>query len=235
MSKIALICPTRGRPVQFRRMVDSAMRTAQNPDNIHVYFYLAETDSTRDYYPNLERTTRFLGHDWSAVMASNYLAQHTNGESLLFMCADDCVFSTPHWDTALLEASKDGKPCVFSLLDSRDPNGTPHPIVSRSFMEVLGYFMPPIFLHWHCDTWVSDIAKSTGCFVHLRDYLLIHDKPSDRGQPDETHRRIRDLGWNIRDKYVNDVCQDYLAMQKEKVRIAHRVIMHGEGSVEHVD
>lgn len=216
MTRIALICPTRGRPVQFKRMADSAFRTAENPDNIHIYFYVAESDPYKDYYPNLERTSRFLGYDWSAVMASNYLAQEAHGSDLFFMACDDTVFSTPHWDKALIDAY-DSKPHVYSLLDSRSTDGTPHPIVTKEYIAAMGYFMPPIFLHWFADSWTVDIAKANNCFTHLKDYLLIHDKPSDRGEPDETHKRIRQLGWMERDKYVSEICEDWLAQQKNKL------------------
>ncbi len=217
-ARIALICPTRGRPAQFKRMVESAFRTAENPDNIWIYFFTAECDPATNDYLKLERCTHFIGPDWSSVMASNYMAssEPVSDKDLLMVCADDCVFSTPHWDKALLDAY-DGKPHVYSLLDSRDPDGTPHPVITREYIKAMGYFMPPIFLHWYGDSWTAKIAKANNCFTHLKDYLLIHDKPSDTGEGDETHKRIRQMGWLDRDNYVAHTCQDYLGTQINKL------------------
>ena len=138
------------------------------------------------------------------------------------LASDDMIFDTPGWDKALLEHydALENKIHVYHLQDSRDADGTPHPIVTREYIEAMGYAFPPIFLHWFLDTWTREIAKANNCFTHLKDYLLVHDKPSDKGQPDTTHSRIREWGWNQRDKYVNDTCQHFLALEKQRLRTA---------------
>lgn len=236
---ISILCPTRGRPVEFRRMVDSAMQTADAPDKLRVMYFLGSDDPRMHDYPKeIKNCMSFIGQPWSAVMASNYLAmkcREFNPDSTLYMVgADDMVFATPEWDKALLNAHKkmQEKIHVFSLRDSRDPSGTPHPIISREYVRVMGYFLPPIFLHWYVDTWTVEIARTNNCFTHLTDYLLIHDKPSDRGEKDETHIRPRRLGWHERDTYVNHTCAHFLGMEKERLG---RMIQLQNGTREHLD
>ncbi len=207
---IALLCPTRGRPEQFGRMCKSVKATAKD------FCIYSGSNGEDDYvwmqYPK-DAPTVYM---WNELAKS---ALNDPKNKLFMLCADDVVFATPLWDEALINHynSLENKIHVYALQDSRDPEGTPHPIVTREFMGALGYFIPPIFLHWFADTWVVDIAKANNCFTHLKDYLLIHDKPSDKGQPDETHNRIRRMGWWQRDMAVNDSCQHYLAQEKQKL------------------
>lgn len=193
---IAILCPTRGRPEQLNRMIKSVNDCAR------VYV------DQRDMMPTVQK--------W------NDLAEHaaTYEDHKLFMLgSDDMWFGDYGWDKALIDHynTLENKIHVYALRDSRDDNGTPHPIVTREYIEAMGYFVPPIFLHWFVDTWTVEIAKAKGVFTHLKDYLLIHDKPSDRGEADETHSRIRQWGWHERDKWVNDHCQHFLELEKERL------------------
>lgn len=210
---ISILCPSRGRPAKCLRMIESVKNTAENAE-IHV----AVLEEERIKYEEFLGRNIEVVPEWSTVMTWNYLAGKAQGD-LIMLGSDDTVFTTPGWDSALIEHynSLDNKIHVYSLRDSRDRAGTPHPIVTKEFIAAMGYFLPPIFLHWFVDTWIVDIAKANNCFTHLTDYLLVHDKPSDSGDPDETHNRIRRQGWHRRDQYVNDTCQHFLG--HERIRL----------------
>lgn len=214
---IALLCPTRRRTKLCERMVNSADKTADSYQT-----YLAFDAKERGEYVDIIANKTCLpdgmptSHKWNELAN---LAMGNAANNLFMLAADDMMFATPGWDTALLEHynALTNKIHVYALQDSRDVDGTPHIIVTREWIEVMGWFVPPIFLHWHIDSWTVEIAKSAGVFTHLRDYLLIHDKPSDTGKPDETHTGIRAMGWRDRDQYVADTCRDWLELQKEKL------------------
>lgn len=210
---IAILCPTRGRPQFFQRMESSIKNTANS--DIHMF---AASNGGDDYagmqFP-VNSPTCFM---WNKL--AELALKHTDAK-LFMLGTDDVIFTTPCWDEALLEHYNglEQKVHVYSFRDSRDPDGTPHPIVTREYIEAMGYFLPPIFLHWFVDTWTVAIAKANNAFTHLKDYLLVHDKPSDKGKPDETHSRIRDMGWLDRDRYVNDHCQHFLEMEKKRLAL----------------
>lgn len=146
-----------------------------------------------------------------------------NPDVKLFMLAsDDIIFATPGWDKALIDHynALENKIHVYHLQDSRDVEGTPHPIVTREYINAMGYFMPPIFMHWFVDSWTVKIAKANNRFTHLKDYSLIHDKPSDKGAADETHNRIRRMGWHQRDTEVNRTCQHILEWETRRLALA---------------
>lgn len=218
---IAILCPTRGRPEQFKRMCQSAIDTAESPSGVMIYACSNGRDGYVPWAPE-ESPTVYMWNNLAAKAKSDF----DRGHKLFMLGADDVIFSTPGWDKAIIDHYNklEEKIHVYHLQDSRDINGTPHPIVTREYIDAMGYFLPPIFLHWFVDSWTVEIAKHNNRFTHLREFELIHDKPSDKGNPDETHSRIRRMGWHDRDKSVNDSCQHLL--QFEKSRLAHAI--HGE-------
>ena len=76
------------------------------------------------------------------------------GNQLFMVAADDMIFNTVGWDKDLIQhyENLENKIHVYHLQDSRDIDGTPHPIMSREYIEATGYFVPPIFLHWEIDS-----------------------------------------------------------------------------------
>lgn len=220
---ITLLCPTRARPQQCKRMIESAIATSEG--KLEIYLNIERYGDEGYMLPEHDRVTYYItdspaglptAHKW------NMLAEEAmkNPENKLFMlAADDMVFSTPLWDGALVETYEklDNKIHVFSLLDSRGENSYPHPIMTREWIGAMGYFIVPIFLHWHQDLWTTQIAKHNSCFTHLPEYLLIHDKCNDRGQPDATHSGIRQMQWRERDASVAKTCGHFLETEKQRL------------------
>lgn len=214
---IAILCPTRGRPREFLRMTNSVLKTKSKHSEIPIYAASNGDDGYVSYHFPIDSPTVYM---W------NMLAKEAmkNPDNRLFMlCADDVIFSTPLWDEAIINHynALENKVHVYAFQDSRDVNGTPHPVVTREWIEEMGYAFPPFFLHWYVDTWTVAIAKANGVFTHMKDYLLVHDKPSDAGKRDETHLRIRVNGWRERDAYINETCQHLL--QHEMNRLDNRI------------
>lgn len=220
---IALLCPTRGRPKELKRMIDSARATSEQ-GAVEFYIYMANDVPPEEYELNGSDIKLCRGPDWPTVQSWNSLAEYAMEDSknnIFILAADDMVFTTPYWDRAILDhyGALANKIHIYSLQDSRDQLGTPHPIVTRQYIEAMGYFLPPIFLHWFIDSWTVQIGKYNDCFTHLKDYMLQHIKPWDDGNGDETHMRIRRMGWLNRDRYVNDKCQNYLDMEKTRLSL----------------
>lgn len=220
---IAILCPTRARAQQFNRMSGSVQHSAENCGNAKIYAGLTDGDSQLTDYVLQRIHQHYLYPDgmptaykWN-LMAEEAMKDPAN--KLFMLGADDTVFSTPCWDKALIDHynALTNKIHVYHLLDSRNPEGTPHPIVTREYIEAMGYFLPPLFLHWFVDTWTVSIAKSVGCFTHMKDYMLLHEKPSDVGKPDSTHTNIRDMRWHDRDVWTDKHCQHILELEKRRL------------------
>lgn len=235
---IAILCPTRGRPEQCKRMIESVIKTSSIKVNIIVGLTASEYISydLEKFWPNKDQNVIVYpvnledmlptAHKWN-LLAEEAMKDPKN--KLFMLGADDMIFETSEWDKALIDHynALQNKINVYALQDSRDADGTPHIIATREYIDAMGYFVPPIFLHWNIDTWTVAIAKANGCFTHLRDYKLTHDKPSDRGESDETHSRIRQWGWHSRDKYVAEKMAHVLEYEKFRLMNGGKPLMYG--------
>lgn len=203
--RIGICVPTRQRPAEYARMRESVMDTIKTA-NVLIYSsvqgdpkgYTHEADHyAPDYMPTVYR--------WN-LLAKMAFEQRCD---FIMLGSDDMKFLDAGWDDALIEAH-DGislaRPdCVFHLQDTRDVNGTPHPIISRELYEQQKFLISPAFLHWFGDTVLVSFAKAKQAFVHIRSHRLDHIKPSDIGMGDSTHNSIRRAGWYERDKQVYEL------------------------------
>lgn len=227
---ISILCPTRARPNQCVRMIESVNNTVNEIVQIYLGFsqedknaYMGALEGRENRWPKCNvmvfptcKDGEPTAHKWNKLASSDY--QQTS-QRLFMLGADDMIFETLGWDKALIDHynSLENKIHVYALQDSRDKDGTPHPVFTREWIEFWGYMVNPMWLHWFVDTWAVEIAKANNCFTHLKDFSLRHDKPSDNGLADETHNRIRAWGWNERDRYVWEKSQDYLELDKRKL------------------
>lgn len=221
--EIAILVPSRERPEQLKRMIESAKKTAYNP--VKIFLAISPEDEAAYQFINGNTRKYIMPENMPTAHKWNLLADEAmrNSDNTLFMVgADDMIFGTPGWDEALAkhyEALGARKQHVYHLQDSRDKDGTPHPIMTREYIEAMGYLVPPMFLHWHIDTWTVELAKQLKCFTHLTDYELIHDKCNDRGEPDETHKKIRLSGWREMDEWTNKKMRSIGFMEHEQRRL----------------
>lgn len=212
---IALLCPTRGRLEQCKRMIESAQSTSTAKSYPNIYISKTQGDDIRLFH-HIAPEGMPTAHRWNLLAE---MAMQDKDNKLFMLAADDMIFGVAGWDKALLDHynALENKIHIYALQDSRDENGTPHVIMTREYIEAMGYFVTPIFLHWFIDSWTVEIAKANNCFTHLKDYLLIHDKPSDKGQGDATHNGIRAMGWRERDQWVADKMKPWLEAEKREL------------------
>lgn len=223
MTRIALLVPTRGRPKQLHRMMRSVLDTSEK-DRARVYLGLSDDDEKYPIFATggIYGAGKTYPANFPTVQKWNDLAGLALGDAdnkLFMLAADDIEFSTQGWDVKIIEHYEGlkNKVHVWALQDSRDQLGTPHPVFSREWIETMGWMLPPYFMHFYPDTWSVEIAKANNCFTHFRDFTLRHNKPSDEGKPDATHSRIRQMGWNIRDRYVSETCGYVLELEKQRL------------------
>ena len=81
--------------------------------------------------------------------------------------ADGYVFETKDWDKILV--SKIQHPYNLLWFDDgiQHGNSCAFPIVSRQWIDLMGFFIPEIFIHNYSDTFVYDVAKKAGVCVYI--------------------------------------------------------------------
>lgn len=160
---ISILCPTRKRPVQFERMVESARITATSPIEILARFDADDTESAR---ATLELpVNRIIGPRVNFADNWNELAERASGD-LLGLFADDVVFQTSGW-SAMVEQAFADCPDKILLVHGDDlgfgGNGFGTlPFISRKWMETVGYFCPSGYSGDFLDTHLNDVANLIG-------------------------------------------------------------------------
>jgi hypothetical protein len=187
---ISLLAPTRNRPASVRRLIHSARQTADSPSGLEFVFY-ADSDAPlpEDITSRLDVVTItgpriVLSAMWNACYGQ------ASGE-IVMQAADDIVFHTPGWDTAVL-AEFEKVPDKILLVHGEDgiqgPDLGTHSFLHRRWVETLGYFTAPYFSSDYGDTWINDLADKTGRRVYLPDVNIEHLHPGVGKAPfDQTH------------------------------------------------
>ena len=153
------------------------------------------------------------GHMW------NLLADKAKGD-LLCLMGDDVIIETPGWDAKIEEAAKKYEDNIFVITqnDGRSKNlndlGCPHPILHRRWREILGFFMPPMFMHRYLDTYTMHLAKQLNRYIQLPDVKFSHHKGSVKN--DTTGQLSR--SWLPLDEYNFKISQRYFQHDLELLK-----------------
>lgn len=185
---VSVLCPTRNRPGNVARLIDSARATAAG--EIEFVFY---TDTDAPLPPDLvtrpgvkvicgPRIT--LSDMWNACYDEA-------AADILMQCGDDIVFATPGWDTMV--AAEFGKyPDRIVFVHGNDllhgPALGTHGFLHRRWVQTVGYFTPDGFVSDYGDTWINDLADRIGRRVYLGDLITEHLHPAaGKAEWDQTH------------------------------------------------
>lgn len=190
---ISVLCPTRERPVIFKRMVESAINNGD--DNFEILAYIDDDDTT--VYPmNCNHVDFFHGPSYGVGRAWNHLAANSNGD-VLMLANDDLVFRTKHWDTIILERIEQHYKNRMYVCWANDGSGNSakrctFPFVPRAWIKAVKLFVPEIFHFLYHDTWIHNVGKSLGNLLYLDDVLIEHKHFAfNKAEYDATYKRHR--------------------------------------------
>jgi len=201
---ISLCVPTRNRSHRLAGMIRSAQETARAPAAIEWLFYLDEDDDQSQ-----EAIGDVLGAPQIGPGAQvrivrgprlkdqsywNRLADVATAD-LIFLAADDLTFSTPDWDDAVRAAfaagARNGIGMVWGDDGDLGERLATHPFVSRRWINVVGFFVPPYFERCFVDLWVFELAVLTGLGTYLPQVLIEHCHIElGKAQPDSLYEEI---------------------------------------------
>lgn len=177
-----LAVPSRGRPQNIERLIGALEATRHCATDLVVG--LDADDETLGDYPGMNGDDSYAGRvryvirdnlrkvtAWTNELVSLNLDDY----SAFGQIGDDNVFSTPGWDTVILEAL-DKTPFAFGndQYPSREP-GTLccHVFTRAEVVKTLGYFGPPSIAHMYVD--VAWYAWGQACGItYLHDVLIPH-------------------------------------------------------------
>jgi hypothetical protein len=220
---ISLLLPTRGRPQLMKDFISNYKINSKNQNELLIY--LQNDDTTIPQYVDifnqfgLENNKDYFildpyptGHMW------NILADKAKGD-LLCLMGDDVIIETLGWDVTIEEAAKKYEDNIFVITqnDGRsDLNnlGCPHPVVHRRWKEILGFFMPPMFMHRYLDTYTTRLAIELNRYIQLPEVKFMHNKLSVK----KDNTGVLSRSWLPLDKYNYEISKRYFQHDLELLR-----------------
>jgi hypothetical protein len=170
---ISILCPTRNRPHNVVRLVNSARNLARFPELLEFLFYVDNDDFS---FPDIDGVKVIRGPRVWISNSHNALYPHSNGQ-LLMTAGDDMEFLTKNWDV-IIRNSFDSFPDKIVLVYGNDL-GTHagkiavHGFFHRKWVDVLGTWVQPgRGSLW--DLWSTDVAKSLGRLVYIPELHIKH-------------------------------------------------------------
>ena len=202
---ISLLCPTRNRPNNVLRLVETARLTAFG--DIEFVFYVDDDDDT---FP-LDNVSVVRGPRIVLSEMWNRCYERASGDVLMH-CGDDLIFHTVGWD-AEVRAAVESVPDRIVLVHGDD--GAPwsaslatHSFITRRWVETVGHFVPPLFSAEYNDTWLTEVADMIDRRIYLPHVRIEHMHYSfgksgfDRTYAELQERRRRD---NVDQLYLDTI------------------------------
>jgi hypothetical protein len=189
--RISVLCPTRSRPGNVRRLVTTGLETAAG--GIEFVFY-ADDDapgSVPEDVAGMAQVTVVTGP--RIVMSDMWNAcWKASGGEILMQCGDDIAFRTPGWDSMVCDvigSYPDRIVFAYGQDGLRDDDYGTHGFVHRAWAETLGYFTPPWFSCDYSDTWLNEVAAMAGRKHQIPGLLTEHCHPNAGKHPwDQVHQ-----------------------------------------------
>lgn len=212
---ICVMAATYKRPAGIQRLIDSALRTADDVHRLRFMFCVNERDKeTLDYiesryWPVPMQYDIVFEDTEQPNLALYYNMMYERVEArdepwLVSMVGDDMVFVTPGWDTRVLREVNErdgnaivylnddyiaGEKCCVNLFTTR-----------KMVAATRRPFMCPLYHADMIDVVWTDVGNLTGTLVYLKDVVLRHEHESRKlsvtgGESlvDETFRRLQPL------------------------------------------
>jgi len=183
--KISILVPSRERMNHRLTLLFSILSTADDINNVDIYFGVDKDDPTLSTIKKIARGITCLkiieienhGEFLGLGKLWNMLADASDAD-IISMINDDYVFKTQGWDTMLLEEFAnipDDKIQAIHCNDEKHGKDLPvNLFCHRKYAEVLGQFMRPEFtINW-VDQWLHQMFLAFDRIKYREDYTIEH-------------------------------------------------------------
>ena len=182
---ISLLCPTRKRPNNVVRFINSAYTTVSEASRLRILFYVDDDDfetiNLAEKYQQIDNKIRWIVRKRIILSEmTNILAKEAQ-KGILFLLGDDVVFETKNWDIEIRKeflSVKDNILLVYGKDGIMNERLATHSCIHSKWVEILGHIVPPIFPGDWVDNWMTKISESLGRKIYREDLLFTHMHPT---------------------------------------------------------
>ena len=222
MKQLAICCPSRNRPQSVRNMIHSALKNSTSD----ILIYVDEDDEKRVEYFDVSqdfkdepRVSVYFGEHVGRGEAINALCKQRREYRMYLVVSDDIEFVRADWEQqviAAMDSFGDDIGCVH--LESE--NGKEYvnwAIVSRTWLDTLGYFNVPS-MTWFCqDSVIQILAEALDRIVFIRPQVIHHKIENFPNVMERFHEDVSNFLWYMVLNFKSD-----LNKLKEAIRAKSR-------------
>jgi hypothetical protein len=169
MEIISIIFPTRNRPHNCNRIINSVKETISNERLNSIEFCLYIDDDDIITIPELENLKNLTNINIKYIqgpriclskMWNEAYEKLANG-NIIMHCGDDIIFRTNDWDIIVrnkFNEYEDKLILVFGRDEIHNERFGTHSFLHRNWIETSGFWLPPYFSSDYNDTWLNDVA-----------------------------------------------------------------------------
>lgn len=196
MYNFTICVPTRERPKSINRLIKCIRDTAKYPDKIQIIFRIDKDDkvskATIDAIKSPFKIDCIIG-DRGNLSDMWEDCWETAKADLIMMCADDVIFRTKNWDDTILQKAVNPKDTPYFIWGNDKIQGAglaTLPIMSRKWVELVGYFVPRGYAVDYCDTHLDQIARlakkgGVDVMTYFNDIVFEHMHPNNGKAPND--------------------------------------------------
>jgi hypothetical protein len=192
---ISILTPTRGRPDNVRRLVESIFSNAENPTNIEILFYVDQDDAT---FPEslIDKNVKVIVGPrlWLSIM-QNVLYANARGEIIMY-AGDDIVLSTKNWDQIVRNEFEkvEDKICVVYGNDNATHGQSIaiHAFLHRNWVNAVGCWVPA-GRGLPYDVWITELGRNLDRLIYLPALEIEHlhyRQGEGKAEFDETYKIV---------------------------------------------
>ena len=218
----------------MQQFIQSALAKAEDPQRVEILLYIDDDDPEFKQYKssiaNFEKKSGcnsisiILGPSVGVPRAANILFNKSTADVFL-ISNDDQVFIDHGWDTRLdkeIIKFPDNIFCIWFNDKWESRNFCTFPIISRKWIETLGYLQFPFFEHFFTDAWIWMLAKAIGRDHYIDDIVIEHRHwKTGKSEKDATytkHLTTEGKSRHARDRSVIDKFERYFHADVEALK-----------------
>lgn len=193
--KMIIIVPTRGRPENAQRLYEAIERTS----DADVIFCVDDDDRRLDDY-RAGSYPLYVGPRRRLVGTLNFVSQHyLDDYDIIGFLGDDTLPKTYRWDLKI--AGNFQNNMIAYANDGHQKEGLPTGVfLDSNIIRVLGYMVPPTFIHLFADNFWKTLGESLGTLQYFPDVDIEHLHPyAGKAEHDQTYEEA-----NTGAVWVND-------------------------------
>lgn len=205
---ISILCPTRKRPKNIIRLVDSIVKTVSNIEDLELLIYIDDDDdvslSALQEIATKINVNAVQGNKIIGSQMYNELGKLAVGDIIMF-AADDIVFQTKNWDVIIenkFQEYEDKILLVYGEDGFQHGRIATYGFVHKYWIELIGYLLPPKLASAYTDEWLTEVSERIGRRVYLSSLFIEHMHPAVGKAPnDETYTNRIEVAGDIKSYY----------------------------------